>query len=142
MVHRVVIDTNVFVAALIRKSGENRKVLRACLQEKVRPVMGQSLFLEYEDVLGRKKLFERSLLSAVERERLLEDFLSVCEWVEVFFLWRPNLPDEEDNRVVELAVAGGASMIVTNNVRDFQRSQLRFPEFRIVKPGEFLKENP
>lgn len=35
--------------------------------------------------------------------------------------------DEGDNHVAELAVAGGASMIVTNNRADFAGSDLRFP---------------
>jgi hypothetical protein len=60
--------------------------------------------------------------------------------VEIYFSWRPNLPDEGDNHIVELAVAGGAEMIVTNNVRDFRRAQLRFPGPRTVSPREFLKE--
>lgn len=135
-----VIDTNVFVAALARKSRDNRGVLRLCLEEKVRPLMGQNLFLEYEEVLGRGGLFANSPLLERERNQLFEGFLSVCEWVEVFFLLRPNLRDEEDNHVMELAVAGGASRIVTNNVRDFTGSQLRFPQIRVVRPGEFLKE--
>ena len=29
-------------------------------------------------------------------------------WVRVYYLWRPNLPDEADNHLVELAVAGNA----------------------------------
>ena len=39
---------------------------------------------------------------------MFDGFLSVCRWVEVFFAWRPNLPDEADNHLVELAVAGNA----------------------------------
>jgi len=41
-------------------------------------------------------------------------------WTEVFFLWRPNLRDEADNCIIETAVAGGARMIVTRNVRDLR----------------------
>ena len=67
-------------------------------------------------------------------------FLSVCDWVQVYFSWRPNLPDEADNHIVELAVAGGAIMIITNNARDFRASELRFPNLRIVTPREFVKE--
>lgn len=66
--------------------------------------------------------------------------MSVCEWVQVYYLWRPNLRDEGDNHVLELAVAGAASMIVTNNVSDFLDSNLRFPEIRILKPAQVLKE--
>ena len=104
--------------------------------------MGQALFCEYEDVLGRKELFQDSLLSTPERQRLFEAFLSVCEWVHVYYGWRPNLRDETDNHLLELAIAGGASAIVTNNVRDFRDSDLRFPQVRVVTPKEFLKEMP
>ena len=102
--------------------------------------MGLKLFLEYEDVLQRDKPFAASPLSSAERQRLLAAFAHVSEWVKIYFLWRPNLPDEGDNHVVELAVAGGASVIVTQNVRDFERSELRFPNLRVLRPGEFLKE--
>jgi len=37
----------------------------------------------------------------------------------IYFLWRPNLRDEADNHLVELAVAGGAQAVVTRNKRDF-----------------------
>jgi predicted nucleic acid-binding protein len=106
----------------------------------MRPVMGYTLFLEYEDVLGRKQLFRKSPLSPDECKQLFQAFLSVCEWVQVYFLWRPNLPDEADNHLLELAVAGSVSAIVTNNVTDFRRSELRFPEISILAPSELLEE--
>lgn len=104
------------------------------------PLMGNALFLEYEDVLGRAGLFERCPLNSAERRQFLEAFLSLCEWVQVYYHWRPNLRDEGDNHVVELAVAGGASMIVTNNRADFAGSDLRFPGLKIVHPKELPKE--
>ena len=63
---RVVVDTNVLTGALLRREGYNRSVFRACLEERLRPIVGQALFLEYEDVLGREGLFRRSPLSAPE----------------------------------------------------------------------------
>ena len=132
------VDTNVFAGALLREGGYNRQVLRACLDDRVQPVMGQSLFLEYEDVLGREALFSRSPLSAAERRALFEAFLSVCEWVHVYYLWRPNLRDEGDNHVFELAVAGGAAAIVTNNVADFRYGNLRFPDLQVLAPKDFV----
>jgi putative PIN family toxin of toxin-antitoxin system len=137
---RVVIDTNVLTGALLRQEGHNRRVLRACLEERLKPLVGQTLFLKYEDVLGRKERFRRCPLSAPERQQLFAAFLSVCEWVHVYYLWRPNLRDEGDNHVLELAVAGGAEMIITKNVADFQGAELRFENIRVVTPWEVAKE--
>lgn len=134
----VVVDTSVFVSGLIGASGSSRQVLRACLERRCEPVMGEKLFTEYEAVLRRPGLFRTSPLSADEREALLDAFLSVCTWVPVFYLWRPNLPDEGDNHVIELAVASAARAIVTQNVRDFRRGELRFPQLEVLTPAQFL----
>jgi predicted nucleic acid-binding protein len=71
---------------------------------------------------------------------LLDIFLATCVWTRIYFTWRPNLPDEADNHLVELAVAGGARFIVTRNLRDIARMELKFPELRVVSPEDFLKE--
>jgi len=135
-----VVDTNVFAGALPRKEGYNRQVLRACLEERWRPVMGQALLLEYEDVLGREPVFRKCPLSVAERSELFEAFLSVCDWVHVYYLWRPNLRDEGGNHVFELAVASGAEAIVTNNVADFRSADLRFPDLRVLAPRDALRD--
>jgi hypothetical protein len=41
---------------------------------------------------------------------------------------------------MELAVAAGVDWIVTNNVTDFRRADLRFPQIGIIRPGEFMRE--
>src|SRR5260370_33327102 len=76
---RMVVDTNVIVSAIRSHAGTNRAVLRLCLQERVRPVVGQALFLEYEDVLSREALFKSSPLTSMERRERCHAFLSVCE---------------------------------------------------------------
>jgi predicted nucleic acid-binding protein len=57
-----------------------------------------------------------------------------------YYARRPNLPDEADNHLVELAVAGGAEFIVTRNLRHLEDMELRFPQLRIASPEAFLKE--
>ena len=59
--------------------------------------------------------------------------------MRIYFLWRPNLPDEADNHLVELAVAGGSDAIVTNHTRDVRRGELSFPHLQILTPAQFLK---
>jgi predicted nucleic acid-binding protein len=139
MIENVVVDTSVLVAAVNSAQGGSRAILRRCLQGDCRPMVGEKLFREYEDVFERDSPFARCPLSRDERNELLDAFLSVCDWTMVFFLWRPNLPDEGDNHLIELAVAGGATSLITHNVRDFRRGDLRFPQIWIETPAEFLK---
>ena len=42
--------------------------------------------------------------------------------------------------MIELAVAGSASAIVTKNARDFRSAELHFPGLRILLPEEVLQE--
>jgi putative PIN family toxin of toxin-antitoxin system len=136
---RAVIDTNVFVGACLGQ-GAAWQVVRACIDGRVRPLLGAALLAEYEDVLGRDALFRQCGLSADERQELLDIFVAQCEWVRVYFTWRPNLPDEADNHLVELAVAAGAPFVVTRNLRDLQHAELKFPGLRCLAPQAFLKE--
>jgi putative PIN family toxin of toxin-antitoxin system len=136
---RVVIDTNIFVGACMGV-GASRSLVEACLHQQLTPLMGTALLAEYEDVLGRAPLFEGCRLNVRERAELLDIFLACCEWVRVYYLWRPNLRDEGDNHLVELAVAGAADSIVTRNLRDFRSMELRFANLRVLSPEDQLKE--
>jgi predicted nucleic acid-binding protein len=136
------VDTNVLVGSLLKQGGAGRRVVRACLAGDYQPLIGAALFAEYEDVLSRKALWVDSLLPARERDEVFDGFLRVCRWVEVFFAWRPNLPDEADNHLVELAVAGNATAIVTRNTRDLTRGELRFPALKILTPEQCLEAYP
>lgn len=136
---KIVVDTNIILGACLGTGAANA-VIAACLEGRLVPLMGNALFNEYEDVFGRKELFERCRLNARERNELLDIFYSCCQWTHVYYMWRPNLPDEADNHLVELAVAGGAEFVVTRNQRDLKHMELRFPQLCIVTPETLLKE--
>jgi predicted nucleic acid-binding protein len=138
----VVIDTDVLVSALQRGGRSTRAVLRACLQGQYRPAIGPALLAESEDVVGRESLFRDSVLTAAERAAVLDGLLHRCRWVEVFYAWRPNLPDEADNHLIELAVAAQADVIVTRNLRDLARGELKFPGLQLLTPEACLEVFP
>jgi putative PIN family toxin of toxin-antitoxin system len=135
----VVVDTNVFAGACLGLGASN-SVIAACLLGQHQPLMGAALLAEYEDVLSRAELWKKCRLSAKERAELLDIFLAACQWTRIYFGWRPNLRDEGDNHLVELAVAGGADCIVTRNVRDLVSMELKFPALAVRTPEGFLKE--
>jgi predicted nucleic acid-binding protein len=137
---KVVVDTNVVIAALRSAGGINRQVIRELANGRATPLVGEKLFFEYLSVSQRSEIVAGCPLSEEEQQAFIEDFLSLCIWVRVYYLWRPNLADEGDNHILELALAGGAGVVVTNNRADFQGGELRFPEIRIMTPSEFVEE--
>jgi len=139
-VQAIVVDTDVFVAALLGPAGAAREVVRRCILGTYQPLMGVALFMEYETVLGRKQLWEKCLLTVAERRVVAESFMQCSHWVEIYYGWRPNLKDESDNHLIELAVAGNAEAIITRNKRDFADAELKFPNLRVLSPAQFLKE--
>lgn len=136
---KAVIDTNVLVGALLSGSGSNRKVIEQSFRRKIQPQIANALYLEYEDVFERSTILEKCLLTPEGLSQFLDDFLSICRWNELYYMWRPNLKDEGDNHIIELAVAAGANYVVTNNVRDFRAAELRFDEIHIVTPNQLLE---
>ena len=126
MEKRIVLDTNTLVSVVLSPDGTAREVLRQCLTGAVQPLIGNALFLEYEDVLSREKLCAKALIGPEERTALMDAVLGVCQWIHMSYLWRPNLRDESDNHLVELALAGNAAWIVTGNARDVALGELIF----------------
>jgi len=139
MAEKVVIDTSVLVSALIGKRGVSREVIRHCLSGNYLPLISNSLFQEYEDVSPRKRVRDACPLEPREIRQLLNAFYSVCTWVPIYYLWRPNLGDEGDNFLIELALAGNSRIIVTNNVKDLTAAELKFDNLRILKPEQILR---
>jgi predicted nucleic acid-binding protein len=135
----IVQDTNVFVAALRSQAGASAEVLDRCLAREDQAVMGEALFAEYEELVQRESLWRGVLVTVAEREALLDDFCAAAIWQPVYFRWRPNLPDADDDHVLELAIAAGVEHLVTHNPRDFGRGELKFASPRVVTPAQHLK---
>jgi len=135
----IVIDTSVIISALLGRRGASREIVRKTLLGEYNPLISNALFQEYEDVSNRKKIIDSCALTKKEIEELLKALYSVCQWVPIYYLWRPNIADEGDNFLIELALAGNATHIVTNNIRDFRNAELKFPSITILTPSELLR---
>lgn len=132
---RVVLDTSVLVAAARSRRGASNALLFRLLDTKFVPAISVPLFVEYEAVLLRSEnLLNRDPATV---EAFLDFLLSVSHLQDVFFAWRPALPDPDDDFILELAVAADCRYIVTHNVRDFRGSE----KWGIVAitPSDFLR---
>lgn len=139
MSYKVVVDTNVLVAGLIGGRGPNREILKHCFKGTLSPYVGIKLYTEYTDLLSRRDIQKLCKQTSSTLAEFLDDFASVCHAVDVWFLWRPNLKDEADNHLIELAIASNARYIITNNMADFRNPELKQTGFEVIKPEDLLR---
>jgi putative PIN family toxin of toxin-antitoxin system len=133
---RVVLDTNVLVAASQSKRGASAKLLSLVGTGLFEICVSVPLILEYESVLLRD--VEPSSTEWKVRTDILDYLCTVAAQQEIFFLWRPYLRDPKDEMVLEVAVASGCNAIISYNKRDFTGSE-RFG-LGIRSPKEFLDD--
>lgn len=135
---KVILDTNVVVAAIQPGSQSSRRVLEWCFKAKLEPQLSNALLFEYEEVTRRRDVMRSCRFNREEAEEFIDAIISVSQWVEIYYGWRPNLPDENDNHLVELAVAAGARYIITHNTRDLIGGEMHFNQLDIVTPSELI----
>ena len=129
----VVLDSNVLEAAMRSRRGASFAVLSLVGTGRFEIAVSVPLVLEYEEVLLRKAGRSRTAVGDV-----IDYLCAVGKRQSIFFLWRPCLPDPDDDMLLELAVAAGCDAIVTHNRRDFGPAH----QFgvQVLTPAEFLQK--
>ena len=133
---RVVLDTNVLVAAARSRQGASFALLSSIPSSEFQICLSVALYTEWQEVLTRRENLPPGLNS--------QDALGFIRYLakhahlqEIHFLWRPLLADADDDMVVELAFSAGCRYIITHNTADFVGCEL----FGVtaITPRDFLK---
>jgi putative PIN family toxin of toxin-antitoxin system len=132
---KVVLDTNVLVAAVRSRQGASFALVSSIPAEEFQPCLSVGLYAEWQEVLTRPENLPPG--------RTPEDALGFVRYLasqshlqEIHFLWRPFLRDADDDMVLELAFAAGCRHIITHNVKDFHGSEQL--GIGALSPREFL----
>ena len=136
---KLVVDTNVVLAALMSKHGVSNKFLVwLFLQHSKISVVSNTLVTEFEDVLLRKSSMELyPQFSKDEIKSFIDDICFISHHQKINFLWRPFLKDIKDDMILETAFNSASNYIVTYNIKDFIGVEKKFG-IKIITPKEFL----
>jgi len=135
---KLVIDTNILVAATRNRLGPSFALMQQIRFGKIAMCCNPALFLEYEDVLKRSEHLIASGLLAQDIDAILNELAGLLVPVTTHYQWRPQLRDPSDEMVLEAAVNAQAQAIVTYNLRDFQPARLF--GIAVLNPQQIFKQ--
>lgn len=133
---RVVLDTNVFVSALISPHGAPGYILRLWESRSFDLLLSPHNLEELARTLRYPKVMRRLRTAETVLTQLLQRLREQAVWVEPDFRLTV-VSDDADNRYLETAVAGRAVCIVTGDAH-----LLRIDPYlgiRILSPAGFLR---
>ncbi|HUO09107.1 MAG TPA: putative toxin-antitoxin system toxin component, PIN family [Phycisphaerae bacterium] len=133
---QIVLDTNVLLSGLHSRLGASFALLNKISAGDVGIHLSVPLLLQYQDVLvrnvGKLEVDEATISAAIDR------LCAVGTYHQIYYLWRPLLPDPKDDLILELAVAAKCTHIVTHNIRDFRCTDSF--GIAVVSPIQLLKD--
>jgi predicted nucleic acid-binding protein len=133
---RVVFDTSVLVAAAHSRRGASFALVSAIPSSRFQICLSIGLYAEWQDALTRLEHLPPG--QTIENTLGFLKYLASQAWLQdIFFLWRPFLPDPDDDMILELAFAANCPYIVTHNVRDFAGCEQL--GISAVTPRDFFK---
>ena len=113
-----VIDTNVFVSALIthNSNASTARVLENLLLHRIIPLYNDDIIKEYDEVLHRAKfkLSEEQISTVIEHVK--ENGIDSSR-----FPYAGEMPDEDDRVFYEVCLSKEDSFLVTGNLKHFPK---------------------
>ncbi len=128
---RIVLDTNVFVSALLQPAGPPAAILLLALAGYSQMCVSAAIYAEYEEVIRRPR-FRRT---PEEIDRALQTVREKSFWVRPIEKVRACV-DPDDDIFLECAAAARARYLISGNPRHFPSA---WGETQILSPRQFLE---
>jgi len=128
---RVVIDTNVILSGIFWKD-PLEKILRLWDEGHFELLISIPVFAEYQEVAARLlRKYERSAT-----DKILEDIFIRSHLISPVRIKVPSCNDPDDIMFLELAIAGGASFLISGDKH--LRKVYTYPGGEVVSPSSFI----
>jgi putative PIN family toxin of toxin-antitoxin system len=127
----IVLDTNVVISALLF-GGKPRQIIKLVQEGKLTAYISSILVAELIEILVKKFMFSSEKIMLLE-ELIKENFIIIYPAREIHVA-----RDEDDNRVLEAALEGNCSFIITGD-KDLLDLK-NYKKIAIITPDIFLQE--
>lgn len=129
---RIVLDTNVLVAAFLRPHGPPARILRLVLQGHIEASVNEAILSEYREVLLRSKFqLPRKQVEIVLYQLRTKGYQAPAHPGLL------RLPDQDDVPFLDAALASMADALVTGNSRHYSPEDCH--GMRVLTPAEFME---
>jgi putative PIN family toxin of toxin-antitoxin system len=130
---RVVLDSNVLLVAIGKRS-RYKPIWDAFIEGKYQLILSEEVIHEYDEILNEHAAPGAAAI-------VLETFLESPDIIfkRVFYCWNAILKDPDDDKFFDIAIAGNADFLVTNDAHFNEAKKLPFPKVNIVSADVFLQ---
>ncbi len=136
---KVVFDTNIIISGLYSKRGASYQLVKAALSGKLPYAISPLIALEYEGKIHQKIEAGFLKISIKDCARILNALFAMASIVWEPLQIRPVLTDPADDKILECAISGGCTHIVTFDKKHFPLAILARYGVKGMNAGEFLK---
>jgi uncharacterized protein len=130
---RVVIDCNIFVSAVSSKS-KYHLIIQKLLKGGFHLLLSTEVYFEYHEIISLKyqKFVSDAFISALENSPHVIPYYPSFRWNLIY-------KDPDDNKYVDLYIAGNADYLVTEDGDFKSLKTIEFPPLNIIGIDKFLE---
>lgn len=130
---RIVLDSNILLVA-IGKTSRYRPIWMAFINGRYDLIVSEEIIYEYEEILQQRA---SPGAAGIVMDIFIES--SKVVYQQIYYSWNAIKQDPDDNKFFDVAVAGNADYLVTNDAHFNILEQLSFPKVKVIRADEFLE---